>query len=252
MSVEPMEDVEMNEDSSESGEGMDEDEITEQPEENEAEDDRPNVYLPGQPLKEGEELVCDQSAYVMLHQAQTGAPCLSFDIIRDNLGDNRQEFPLTSFIIAGTQAARTHANNVIVMKLSNLLKTNDEDDDDDDDDEESDEDDSKTPQMTSAMIKHLGCVNRIRATTCNGTALAATWSELGRVNIWNLSQQLEVVDSPVAAANYNRNNTGNTIEPLFTFSGHQQEGFAIDWCRTTPGVSLKCYDVVVKITDISA
>lgn len=48
-----------------------------------------DVYLPGKPLEEGEELVCDQSAYVMLHQAQTGAPCLSFDIIADNLGNKK-------------------------------------------------------------------------------------------------------------------------------------------------------------------
>jgi hypothetical protein len=30
------------------------------------------TYLPGQPLKEDEELVCDESAYVMLHEVQTG------------------------------------------------------------------------------------------------------------------------------------------------------------------------------------
>jgi hypothetical protein len=30
------------------------------------------VYLPGQPLKEDEELICDESAYVMLHEVQTG------------------------------------------------------------------------------------------------------------------------------------------------------------------------------------
>jgi len=33
-----------------------------------------NVYVPGQSLEEGEvgELVCDESAYAMYHQAQTG------------------------------------------------------------------------------------------------------------------------------------------------------------------------------------
>jgi ribosome assembly protein RRB1 len=30
------------------------------------------TYLPGQPLKEDEELVCDESAYVMLHEVHTG------------------------------------------------------------------------------------------------------------------------------------------------------------------------------------
>lgn len=44
------------------------------------------VYLPGQPLEEGEELTCDPSAYVMYHQAQTSSPCLSFDVIPDSLG----------------------------------------------------------------------------------------------------------------------------------------------------------------------
>jgi hypothetical protein len=30
------------------------------------------IYLPGQPLKEDEELVCDESVYVMLHEVQAG------------------------------------------------------------------------------------------------------------------------------------------------------------------------------------
>lgn len=123
------------------------------------------VYLPGKPLSEGEELVCDQTAYVMLHQAQTGAPCLSFDVIKDTLGDSRELFPLTAYIVAGTQAAQAHVNSLIVMKLSNLHRTskeNEDDDDEDDDDDSDNENESKTPKMTAATIKHQGCVNRIR------------------------------------------------------------------------------------------
>lgn len=234
------EDMEMEASSdSESDESMDENKEQSQDTEN-AEDDRPNVYLPGQPLQEGEELVCDQSAYVMLHQAQSGAPCLSFDVIKDKLGDNRDQYPLTTYIVAGTQAARTHANNVIVMKMSNLHKTGENEESSD---EESDDDENTQPQMSSAMVKHLGCINRIRSTNVNDTTLAASWSELGRVNIWDLTRQLQLLDKPAELAVYVKNNTGNTVMPIFTFTGHQQEGFGMDWSKTTPGVSIN-YQII--------
>lgn len=79
-------------------------------EDKEGEEEIPKTYLPGQPLKEDERLVCDQSAYVMLHQAQTGAPCLSFDVIQDNLGSNRDSYPMTAYMVAGTQASSAHLN----------------------------------------------------------------------------------------------------------------------------------------------
>ena len=52
-----------------------------------------------------------------------GAPCLSFDVLQDSLGENREDFPLTCYIVAGTQAERGKTNHVIVMKMGNLHRT---------------------------------------------------------------------------------------------------------------------------------
>uniref|UniRef100_A0A3Q2PN03 Glutamate-rich WD repeat-containing protein 1 n=1 Tax=Fundulus heteroclitus TaxID=8078 RepID=A0A3Q2PN03_FUNHE len=63
------------------------------------------VYVPGiEPLRPGEELEMDRSAYRMYHECQTGAPCLSFDVVRDGDGEGRQQFPLSMLLCAGTQA----------------------------------------------------------------------------------------------------------------------------------------------------
>ena len=86
-------------------------------------------------------------------QAQTGAPCLSFDIIRDSLGtkcsihlynmiisspchvleifvsafvtlgENRTSFPLTCYLVAGTQAEPGRQNFLILMKMFDLMST---------------------------------------------------------------------------------------------------------------------------------
>lgn len=59
------------------------------------------------------------------------------------------------------------------MKMSNLHETSkrkneeDEEEDNDDDDDSDNEDDEKTPDLTFASVKHLGCVNRIRVCNLN-------------------------------------------------------------------------------------
>ena len=98
-----------------------------------------------------------------------GAPCLSFDIIRDKMGDKRETFPLTAYCVSGTQASSSHTNNVVVFKMSNLHKSktktdeNDElSDSEDEIEEEEEESEARKPVMTAAMMKHNGGVNRIR------------------------------------------------------------------------------------------
>ncbi|XP_023218153.1 glutamate-rich WD repeat-containing protein 1-like [Centruroides sculpturatus] len=123
------------------------------------------TYLPGKTVDDDDDLEYDETAYVLYHHAQTGAPCLSFDIIKDSLGDNRADaFPLTAYLAAGTQAQRLHTNNVIVMKMSNLhrikIKKNTLEDESDSESDEECEDDK--PELECAMIPHQGCVNRIR------------------------------------------------------------------------------------------
>ncbi|KZC07571.1 PREDICTED: glutamate-rich WD repeat-containing protein 1 isoform X2 [Dufourea novaeangliae] len=240
MEHEPMDGITIEDMDESSNDSDEEDSIDngdiEEEEEEEGQDNKPSVYLPGQPLESGEELVVDKTAYQMLHHAQSGAPCLSFDVILDNLGSNREDYPLTMYLVAGTQAARAHVNNLLVMKMKNLHAAN-EDSEDESDDNESDSEDNKSPVMSIAPIRHQGCVNRVRYTKIDQTPLAASWSELGRVHIWSLKEQLEVLENEEQLHAYRKKSEKNDsgIKPLFTFKGHLAEGYGLDWCSTDTG-----------------
>lgn len=81
------------------------------------------VYLPSRnKLAKDEVLEPDSSAYHMLHRMNVKWPCLSFDVLHDDLGDERRSFPHTAYMVAGTQAAREKDNEIMIMKLSGLHK----------------------------------------------------------------------------------------------------------------------------------
>jgi len=193
------------------------------------------VFLPGKKLEKDEELIVDETAYYMLHELSTGAPCLSFDMITDGTNNVDENYPMEAYMIAGTQAAKAHVNHLIVMKVYNLYRnmTDPTDDQDElaDDEDDGDIEEMRKPKLKCAHIKHNGCVNRVKAKRMGENVIAAAWSELGRVNIYDISSQLRAVDieDPVTI-------DGNeNISPISTFAGHQQEGYALDWSTQNVG-----------------
>ncbi|XP_072316470.1 glutamate-rich WD repeat-containing protein 1 [Eucyclogobius newberryi] len=195
------------------------------------------VYMPGmEPLALGQELEMDRSAYRMYHECQTGAPCLSFDVLRDDDGDGREQYPLSMLLCAGTQADTAIANRLLVMRMHNLHGTEKDSGKEESSDEESDdedEDEQKKPQMELAMLPHYGGINRVRVTRCGNASLAACWSEKGQVEIFDLRAQLEAVHSSAAMAAFI--NQQKEAKALYSFSGHMTEGFAVDWSPLVPG-----------------
>lgn len=79
--------------------------------------------------------------------------------------------------------------------------------------------------MTSLLVS--------KVTQRGEQSLAAVWSEKGQVEIFDLRPQLDAVHNSAAMAAFMRQQKEAT--PLFSFSGHMGEGFAIDWSPTVPG-----------------
>jgi hypothetical protein len=84
----------------------------------------PNAFIPGlHTLGKDEILEADESVYVMRHTMNADWPCLSFDVLRDDDGDQRQRFPASAYIVAGTQADAATKNQLTVFKMTQLHKT---------------------------------------------------------------------------------------------------------------------------------
>jgi len=223
----------------------------------------PIPYLPelgqGEKLGEDEELVADMTSYVFLHHARLTWPCLSFDVLRDNLGEQRMKAPHSACIVAGTQADATGgpstSNEVAVMKFDGMTKTkghrNADDDSDlsDSDDDESDDEDGNVDDeatLTYRSLPHAGGVNRIRAQQIplpystpapeppQGKYHVATFSETGRVHIFDIAPHLASLQSPSTHSAADLNN-----KPVYTVEAHKKaEGFALAWSTPLPSATM--------------
>lgn len=189
----------------------------------------------------GQELEMDPSAYKMHHTLTPEWPSLSFDLIRDDLGDARQRFPHSLQAVAGTQADTPENNRLTVIKLSDLSKLPQENDDDeleeaydnpdDDSSSSSDEDYDLNPILESYNIPHHGGVNRVRCMP-QQPDIVATWSDVGNVYLHNI----ESIRSRFAASEgKGAPSSASTSSSFFTHSGHATEGYALDWSKVKQG-----------------
>ncbi|KAF2238944.1 WD40 repeat-like protein [Viridothelium virens] len=182
-------------------------------------------------LNNGEILAPDLSTYEMLHNLEPTWPCLSLDIIKDNLGDERKSYPATVYAVAGTQAARgrERENQLLVMKLSGLSRM-DRGQEDDSDDDDTDDEENADPILETKTIPTGSCTNRVRAhqvpaaSGTNSTTLTAAMTESGQVLIHNISSELASFDTPGMAT------SSQHAQPLGTVRAHAKtEGYAVDW-----------------------
>lgn len=65
------------------------------------------------------------------------------------------------------------------------------------------------------------------------TVFASSWSELGKVFIWDLTHPVKAINDQRLMASYLLNN--ESPDPLFTFTGHLSEGYAMEWSPLIPG-----------------
>ncbi|KAJ1972810.1 Ribosome assembly protein rrb1, partial [Dimargaris cristalligena] len=164
-------------------------------------------------------------------------PCLSFDFVGYGADADSLNYPLTTYAVAGTQAAQFGRNSLMILKMSRLHKTQNDGRGDLDSDQEEDEDADDTnaadedPILESQACKHQGGVNRVRATTFQNRCVAATWAETGKVHIWDIESHLQALTTPGFIT------PAEAKLPIYTVQSHgRHEGFAMDWSHSHGGL----------------
>lgn len=187
------------------------------------------LYLPhlSRPLGPNEVLEADPTVYEMLHNVNMPWPCLTLDIIPDNLGSERRSYPQSLLMTTATQASRKKENELMVLSLSQLSKTLVKDDDENEDDDEDNEDNDLDPIIENENIQLKDTTNRLKVSpfaSINQEVLTATMSENGEIYIFDISPQSKAFSSP----GYQIPKTAK--RPIHTIRNHGNvEGFAVDW-----------------------
>lgn len=199
----------------------------------------------GETLAPGEELQMDPSAYKMHHALTPEWPAMSFDFIRDDLGEARTRFPHSLIVAVGSQADTPENNRLTIIKMSDLSRIHVETDDDilgeeynpskaedgDSDSDDSDDDNDIDPIVEHFSFDHFGGVNRVRCMP-QQPEIVASWSDVGVVNVFNIKSILQRF-SLAQGTEIEASDTSG--QPFFSYRGHGAEGFALDWSSVRRG-----------------
>ena len=195
------------------------------------------TFIPGRhKLEKGQFLSPDASAYDMLHTLSTTWPCLTFDFIRDSMGENRKSYPATLYAVAGTQAdsRKQNDNQLLIMKLSGLSRM-DRDRDEEESDQDDDDDENTEPILETKSIPLSSTTNRIRAhqvspsgSSKSPTCYTAVFTEDASVLIHDVTVHLASFDTPGTVI---RPQDSNLIAELRM---HRTEGYALSWSSLSP------------------
>lgn len=215
-------------------------------EKEEKEEQPGTLYLPhrSKPLGPDEVLEADPSVYEMLHNVNMPWPCLTLDVLPDNLGSERRTYPASMYVATATQAAKAKDNELLTMKLSSLAKTLVKDEEEDEDDED-DDDEDMDPVMISESIPLRTTTNRIRVSPHaheTGEYLTAALQENGEVLIFDLAPQMKAFDTP----GYVIPKTAR--RPAHTVRVHGNvEGYGLDWSPLLSTGSLLSGDCLGRV-----
>ena len=193
----------------------------------------PQVYLPGQAMEKDEVLDFDASAYDMYHDFEVEWSCLSFGFLKDSLGMGRTQFPMTAYLVTGTQADLPQHNKLWTMKWSPLCKTRKVDNEDSEEESDNDDDDDE-PSLNCEELTLDAAVNRLKVMPCQTGHVVALWLDSGRVSIFDITQMVANLDDSPKKSNSSHLQRQQQ-HPLYTFAGHSTEGFALDWSSLVIG-----------------
>jgi ribosome assembly protein RRB1 len=85
------------------------------------------------------------------------------------------------------------------------------------------------PTIEHINVPHSGGVNRVRSLP-QRPGLVASWADTGSVHLFDLTAAFQSMTNPSGGPR-----AAPPVKPLFSFAGHREEGFALDWSPVSSG-----------------